>query len=52
MAGNKVVVRLTDAEKRRFRVAAARRDTSMSSLGSQLLREWLDEHTEEEQPAE
>jgi hypothetical protein len=52
MAGSKVLVRLTEDEKRRFRVAAARRDTSMSNLGSQLLREWLDEHAEEEQPAE
>jgi plasmid stability protein len=48
MAGEKVLVRLSEDEKRRFRVAAARRDTSMSALGSELLREWLDENAEEQ----
>jgi len=46
MAGTQVNIKLTEEEKRRFRVEAAKRDISMSDLGSKLLNEWLDEHAD------
>jgi hypothetical protein len=48
MADEKIGVRLTEDEKRRFRMEAARRDTSMSELGQELLSDWLDENAEEQ----
>jgi len=48
MAGERVAVSLTEDEKRAFRTEAARRDISMSELGQELLRDWLDEHAEEQ----
>ena len=46
MAGERVAVSLTEEEKTRFRTEAARRDLSMSELGQELLRDWLDEHAQ------
>lgn len=46
-----IKVAVTPAEKRRFRIEAARRDISMSQLGREMLSEWLDENASE-QPAD
>lgn len=48
MTDERIAVKLTEREKRRFRMEAARRDLSMSELGADLLTEWLDEHAEEQ----
>jgi len=46
MAGAQINVMMTEEEKRQFRIEAAKRDVSMSDLGSQLLNDWLDEHAD------
>lgn len=47
MSDKRINIAMTEDEKRRFRMEAARRETSMSELGRKLLSEWLEENAAE-----